>query len=283
MLQSRPVTVRATGGAAAVADRAGANADVAGPGRVRREALVSPGRFAAARGFMFDIDGTLIQRAPDHSAVPIDGAREVLEAIRASGRPLVAFTNGSHVTPARIAAGIRKGGLELSEHEVLTPTCSAISLLQSKHDGERVMVFGTESTRSRMAASGIDVVEPADARSARGRGGAARRRGLAARAGGGGLGDHRRRPLFDRQQGARLRGRRRPDHLARRDVRGGDREGFRPPADGRRQAVAGGRRAKSATASASRRATSRSWATTSAWTSRWAGWRRRERRWWRAG
>jgi NagD protein len=123
-------------------------------------------QLSAARGFMFDIDGTLVQRMPDHSTVPIPGAREVLEAIRGSGRPLVAFTNGSHITPAKIAAGVTKGGLELAEHEVLTPTCSAISLLQSAHPGARVAVFGTESTRSRMAASGIDVLDPADTRRA---------------------------------------------------------------------------------------------------------------------
>jgi NagD protein len=123
-------------------------------------------QLAAARGFMFDIDGTLIHRGRDGSAEPIPGAREVLEAIRGSGRPLVAFTNGSHVAPEKIAAGIRAGGLDLADNEVLTPVCSAITHLRDRHAGKRVVVFGTEPTRARIADAGIDVVGPSLARSA---------------------------------------------------------------------------------------------------------------------
>ena len=40
------------------------------------------------RGFVFDVDGTLAHRGPDGRARPQPGAVEVLERIRASGRPL---------------------------------------------------------------------------------------------------------------------------------------------------------------------------------------------------
>ena len=47
---------------------------------------------------MLDVDGTLVQRAGDEIHVQ-PGAPEVLARIRASGRPLVLFTNGSHAPP----------------------------------------------------------------------------------------------------------------------------------------------------------------------------------------
>ena len=61
-------------------------------------------RLDDVRGFVFDIDGSLVHRGADFRARPLPGAVRVLEAIRASGRPLVLFTNGSHVG----AGGVRR-------------------------------------------------------------------------------------------------------------------------------------------------------------------------------
>lgn len=119
-------------------------------------------RLDDAHGFVFDLDGTLVRRAPG-GAIPIPGAREVVAAIRASGRPLVVFTNASHATPARIAAGVRKGGLDIGDDEVLTPICSALSHLGRRHPGARVLAIGTEDTRSRMAGAGVALVSDAEA------------------------------------------------------------------------------------------------------------------------
>jgi HAD superfamily hydrolase (TIGR01450 family) len=110
-------------------------------------------------GFVFDVDGSLVHRDADFRAQPLPGAVEVLEAIRASGRPLVLFTNGSHMTPAAFAAGLRESGLPVGDDEVLTPVCSALSYIARRHPGEQVMVFGSESTRERMADAGVRLVE----------------------------------------------------------------------------------------------------------------------------
>jgi NagD protein len=109
-------------------------------------------------GFVFDLDGTLVQRARD-GIVVIDGARDVLEAIRASGRPIVICTNASHLRPDQIAAELREVGLDVGDHEVVTPPCSAISFLREHHPGVPVQVFAPQVTRERMAAEGIDVVD----------------------------------------------------------------------------------------------------------------------------
>jgi HAD superfamily hydrolase (TIGR01450 family) len=111
---------------------------------------------------MFDLDGTLVQRSPT-ATTPIAGAREVIEAIRASGRPLTIFTNASHVTPATIARGIRRAGLEISDDEVLTPICSALTYLAERHAGEDILVFGTEAIKTQMASEGVSLVSAEDA------------------------------------------------------------------------------------------------------------------------
>ena len=54
-------------------------------------------RLDDVRGFVFDVDGSLVHRGADFRSEPLPGAVEVIEAIRASGRPLVLFTNGSHL------------------------------------------------------------------------------------------------------------------------------------------------------------------------------------------
>jgi HAD superfamily hydrolase (TIGR01450 family) len=114
-------------------------------------------------GFVFDIDGSLVHRGADFRSEPLPGAVEALEKIRSSGRPLVLFTNGSHMTPAEFAAGLTEDGLAVSTEEVLTPVCCAISYLRQNHGGEPVMVFGSDSTRERMRGEGIELTERSDA------------------------------------------------------------------------------------------------------------------------
>ena len=104
-------------------------------------------RLDDVRGFVFDVDGTLVQRGPDGRGRPQPGAREVLERIRASDRPLVLFTNGSHAGAEAIARGLREDGLPVGDHELLTPVESAISYLHRRHCGRPVLVFCTDAIR----------------------------------------------------------------------------------------------------------------------------------------
>jgi HAD superfamily hydrolase (TIGR01450 family) len=114
--------------------------------------------------FMFDIDGTLVHRGPDGRGRPQPGAAEVLERIRASGRRLVLFTNGSHVPSARIALGLREDGLYVTDDELLTPVDSATTWLARHPDHHPVHAFATESVIGHMAAQGVAVTDDEDAR-----------------------------------------------------------------------------------------------------------------------
>lgn len=114
-------------------------------------------------GFVFDIDGSMVHRGADFRSEPLPGAVQVLESIRASSRPLVLFTNGSHMTPEEFAAGLTEDGLPVSGREVLTPVCCALSYLEQNHAGQTVMVFGSDSTKERMAREGISLTEDEEA------------------------------------------------------------------------------------------------------------------------
>jgi HAD superfamily hydrolase (TIGR01450 family) len=120
-------------------------------------------RLDDVRGFVFDVDGSLVHRGPDFRARPLPGAVELLDAIRASGRPLVLFTNGSHVGPEAFAQGLRDDGLPVEGHELLTPVCSALSYLARRHPGEAAIVFASEATRERMERAGVPLTDGDDA------------------------------------------------------------------------------------------------------------------------
>jgi len=113
------------------------------------------------RGFVFDVDGTLVRRFPD-GVHPLRGAVEVLEAIRASGRPLAIFSNGSHMPPEEFASALRADGLPVADDEMVTPVRSALSYLRRRHAGAPVLLFAQPSVRARMAREGIEVVAPGD-------------------------------------------------------------------------------------------------------------------------
>jgi NagD protein len=112
---------------------------------------------------MFDIDGTLLHRGPDGRGRPQPGAVEVLERIRASGRRLALFTNGSHVPSPTIAEGLRSDGLYVSDDEVLTPVDSATAWLARHPKRHPVHVFATEAVQEYMRANGVALTDGEDA------------------------------------------------------------------------------------------------------------------------
>jgi NagD protein len=109
---------------------------------------------------VFDVDGTLVHRAGDVVHVQ-PGAGEVLERIRASGRPLALFTNGSHIPPEGFAAGLRGAGLDVADDELLTPLRSVQTYLRS-HQSSSLMLFGTDAAREYLAGEGVRILDGDD-------------------------------------------------------------------------------------------------------------------------
>ena len=120
-------------------------------------------RLDDVRGFVFDVDGSLVHRDETFRARPLPGAVEVLEAIRASGRKLAIFTNGSHLTPEAFARELRADGLPVADEEIVTPVRSALSYLRRRHDGAPVLLFAQPAVRERLVAEGVNVVDSEDA------------------------------------------------------------------------------------------------------------------------
>jgi HAD superfamily hydrolase (TIGR01450 family) len=112
-------------------------------------------RLDEVRGFVFDVDGTLAHRGPDGRAQPQPGAIEVLDRIRASGRRLVLFTNGSHVTAETMARALREDGIPVSGEEMLTPVESAITYIRRRYPDRPALLFAHDVIRARMVAAGI--------------------------------------------------------------------------------------------------------------------------------
>jgi HAD superfamily hydrolase (TIGR01450 family) len=113
------------------------------------------------RGFVFDVDGTLVHRAgPVVRVAP--GAREVLDRIRASGRPFVLFTNGSHVPPAAFARELREAGLPVDDDQVLTPLDSVLAHLERRSEATTVLPFVTDAARAFLEAAGMRLVDGTD-------------------------------------------------------------------------------------------------------------------------
>jgi HAD superfamily hydrolase (TIGR01450 family) len=114
-------------------------------------------RLDDVRGFVFDVDGTLIHRAGEEAQV-VPGAVEVLDRIRASGRPFVLFTNGSHMAPAAFARGLREVGLPVDDDQFLTPLCSVQAYLERGRRDAAVLPFVTASAWDYLESCGVRLV-----------------------------------------------------------------------------------------------------------------------------
>jgi HAD superfamily hydrolase (TIGR01450 family) len=123
------------------------------------------GDLSRVQGFVFDIDGTLVRRESGGRARLLPGGNELLRAIRASGRPLLLFTNGSHVLAADFARGLRDDGLEVSDEEVLTPIESASYFLRRHQEYGPTLILASERVRDHMVSAGVESVPAERAKS----------------------------------------------------------------------------------------------------------------------
>ncbi len=120
-------------------------------------------RLAKARGFIFDMDGTLAlgdAASGGHKALP--GAVEMLALLRKKGVPFRVFTNGTAKAPAHYAASLRQAGFDLADEEMMTPSSSAA--IWFKQQGiTRVRVLGNAGVSAPLTALGIDAIGASDA------------------------------------------------------------------------------------------------------------------------
>jgi 4-nitrophenyl phosphatase len=118
-------------------------------------------RLRDARGFVFDLDGTLVLGDRGGGGLrPLPGAVEITSWAAGRGLPFVVFTNGTTRTPARMARILREIGFGLPDEAMMTPASSAVRVL-ARQGHQRVMVLGGSGLTEPLAEAGFEVVPPA--------------------------------------------------------------------------------------------------------------------------
>ena len=132
-----------------------------GPGRRgtgKGAATRRPEALPRIRGFMFDLDGTLLLSDRSLGGYEIlPGAIDVLSALRERGVPFVVLTNGSAYPPAEQAAKLRSHGLPIDDDRMLTPS-SVTADHMSRQAIRRVLVLGKRGVGQALLDAGIETV-----------------------------------------------------------------------------------------------------------------------------
>ena len=117
-------------------------------------------RLRTVRGFVFDLDGTLVLGDRNNQGLaPLPGAVELTRWVAAQGLPFAVFTNGTTKTPGQLARTLRSLGFELPDDAVLTPASSAAEVF-TRHGYRRVLVLGGDGVAEPLRAAGLEVVGP---------------------------------------------------------------------------------------------------------------------------
>ena len=119
-------------------------------------------RLIAARGFVFDLDGTLVlgdKRNQGIEALP--GGDALLRRLEDRGTDYRILTNGTVKTPAQISAALRNAGLDVPQERVMTPSTVAARYF-SNSGMKKIMVLGVEGVSQPLIDAGLTVVRPGD-------------------------------------------------------------------------------------------------------------------------
>jgi 4-nitrophenyl phosphatase len=114
------------------------------------------------KGFMFDLDGTLIlsdRKLGGYTAIP--GAAEALGELDARGIPWIAMTNGSAYPASVQAPRLRAVGLPVPDERLFTPN-SVAGKAMVERGYQRVLVLGTQGVADALEEMGVPCVGPED-------------------------------------------------------------------------------------------------------------------------
>lgn len=117
-------------------------------------------RVDAARGYVFDLDGSLVLGDKSNNAVTaLPGAIELLQLLDARQVPWLVMTNGTVRTPAGISLELAKAGLSVPADKIMTPATVAADYFTNK-DMRRIIVLGVEGVWRPLTDAGLEVVLP---------------------------------------------------------------------------------------------------------------------------
>jgi 4-nitrophenyl phosphatase len=115
-------------------------------------------RLRAARGFIFDMDGTLVLGdRRNQGLAPLPGALELTRILEQRRIPFVMLTNGTTRPPGKYVDLLRRLGFPVADNGVVTPASSAVRLFV-KRGYRRVVVLGGDGLAVPLADAGIEPV-----------------------------------------------------------------------------------------------------------------------------
>jgi len=121
-------------------------------------------RLCAARGFVIDMDGTLVLGDRHNRGLkPLPGAVDFLAHLQAKKIPFVLFTNGTVRPPRDYVGKLADAGLAVTEDQIMTPSSVAAEYLKAK-GFSRVMAMGGEGVAAPLAEIGLEIASPRDAK-----------------------------------------------------------------------------------------------------------------------
>ncbi len=121
-------------------------------------------RLNAVRGFVFDLDGTLVLGdRHGRGLVPLPGALEITRWAARQRLPFVVFTNGTTRAPRELAQTLRGIGFDLPDDAVMTPASSAAAVF-TRRGHRRVLILGTDGLAAPLLDAGLEVVRAAEGR-----------------------------------------------------------------------------------------------------------------------
>lgn len=102
------------------------------------------------KNFALDMDGTIYL-----GDQWIEGAKEFLEKLKASGRRFVFLTNNSSKNPQVYVEKLKKMGFEASLDQIITSGQATIAYLKKEYPGKRVFLLGNELLTAEFEEAGI--------------------------------------------------------------------------------------------------------------------------------
>ena len=117
-------------------------------------------RLKRARGFILDMDGTLVLGDRNNTGIrALPGAAEFVAYLKGKGIPCVSFTNGTVRPPRDIAPKLAGAGITLSAEAILTPSSVAADYF-SRKGMRRILVLGGDGVSAPLEEAGLEVVRP---------------------------------------------------------------------------------------------------------------------------
>ena len=100
--------------------------------------------------WLTDMDGVLV-----HEEVPIPGASEFVEALKASGRKFLVLTNNSIFTPRDLRARLQASGIDVPEECIWTSALATAEFLRHQRPGGSAYVIGEAGLLTAMHDAGF--------------------------------------------------------------------------------------------------------------------------------